>query len=490
MTQSILHRAVGLAELLDAPTFQEVCRSFVDLYRVGIKVFDAEGHRLVDEKAGSGEFCSWVFARPSGRALCIGTVNHVKGFPLPVVPGAGGIEATSCFSGARYLMMPVTFEGDVLGRVVLGPFLPAELDDVSPELREVASPEELEHARGLLLGLRRASESTLRKVAVHFSHVLEVLLFSSYRTRLTTQMHIETVTESYRELQEKSRALRESYDRLRDLDRLKSNFLATVSHELRTPLTSVIGYSEMLLSGLAGEVTPEQHDYLSTILEKGETLLNLISSLLDLSKLEASGAQLSLEPSDVPRIVRTAVSTVLPSATEKNVTIDQQVQDGLPLVSLDPNKVRQCVVNLLANAVKFTPEGGRVTIRAGFAELPPPESGPFGRAGRLEIAVADTGKGIPKSEHGRIFDSFYQVDGSSTREHGGAGLGLAIVRSYVEAHHGTVYVDSHPGEGSTFTLSFPLENSTGVPMEETPRQSRRERSEASSDAFRARAGQK
>lgn len=462
MSESILQRQLTLSDLLDLPSFNEVCKSFVDLYRIGIKVFDANGTKLVDIKIGSGDFCAYMFTRMPGKALCTETVGYIKQHPLQTRQSPAAVEHRDCFTGARYVMTPILHEGDQLGRIIFGPFVPEDLPDLAPPLAALGGTFDLDRARELMAKIRRAPETTVRKVIDHFSKVVDVIVYTSYRSTLTSQLHIESISESYRELQDKSKALKRSYDQLKELDRLKSNFLATVSHELRTPLTSVIGYSEMLLAGLAGELNGEQREYLSTILEKGESLLNLITSILDLSKIEARGVRLHMQPTELGRVIRSSVSTVAPSAQRKQIAISIEMDDALPTVVVDGDKVGQCVVNLLSNAVKFTPAGGRIAVRAGLAREAPAGTGPFGRAGHFEISVRDNGLGIAPEEQERIFDTFYQVDGSSTREYGGAGLGLSIVRSYVEAHGGTVRVSSERGQGSTFTLVFPLEAAAQV----------------------------
>jgi signal transduction histidine kinase len=282
-------------------------------------------------------------------------------------------------------------------------------------------------------------------------------VFSAHKVHVTSRLHIASVQESYRELHTKNSKLEESYRRLRELDQLKSNFLATVSHELRTPLTSIIGYSEMLSEGLAGSLTEEQLEYVRTIMDKGESLLGLITSLLDLTKIEAGKLRLQTGPFDLAETIQAAASSVHPQAIKKGLSLEVNIPQGLQRPELDQEKVRQMLVNLLGNAVKFTPKGGRITLRAGKAPRPPASS-----TGRFDspdeyfaLVVEDTGIGIASDQQERIFDTFYQVDGSSTREYGGAGLGLSIVRSYVEAHGGEVLVESEPGKGSRFTIILP-----------------------------------
>lgn len=457
---SVLQREASLVDLVDLSSFTEVCQSFVELYSIGVKVFASDGTRVVDIKTTSGEFCSYMFTRTPGKKLCTKSVNHLRTCPLE--PNRHP-QTHDCFSGLRYLVIPILHEGDVIGRAVFGPFRPETLDAPSPALQDLCDEGvfDLERTTTLLRRVRQAPERTMRRVIEQFAHIVEVLVFTSYRATLASHMHIESITESYRELKEKSKSLRDAYDRLKELDRLKSNFLATVSHELRTPLTSVIGYSEMLLAGLAGELTAEQDDYLGTILEKSESLLNLITSLLDLSKIEARGVSLRMSQTSLPALVETAISTVLPHAQRKNIRLLSDVAPSLPTVLVDPDKVQQCLVNLVSNAVKFTPEGKRIVVRARLAEDAPRNAGPFARGAHFELAVEDEGIGITEDHLSRVFDTFYQEDSSSTREYSGAGLGLSIVKSYVEAHDGSVSVVSSRGQGSTFTMTFPIR--TGTP---------------------------
>lgn len=226
-----------------------------------------------------------------------------------------------------------------------------------------------------------------------------------------------------------------------------------MSHELRTPLASIIGYSEMLAEGLAGALNPEQLLYVRTIVEKGESLLNLISSILDLSQIEAGRLRLVMGPVDLGSVIQTAVSSVAPQAQRKGVELEVRLPPlPQPRLAADADKLRQVVVNLLANAVKFTSSGGRVSVVMSEATAQHELAAPGYR-----VCVEDTGMGIREDQFENIFQSFYQVDGSSTREHGGAGLGLAIVKSLVEGHGGRVSVESEFGRGSRFTVVLPLQ---------------------------------
>jgi signal transduction histidine kinase len=462
--ESVLQKRLSLREMLDLPSFSEVAKSFVELYKVGIKVFDEKGAKLVDIKTGNGDFCGYVFSFAEGRHKCTATVGRVKDGPLTTTHGARtptglepnelrGMITLPCFTGLRYVIMPVLWEGDALGRVVFGPFTPDDLQELPPSLTGLADGLDLSTANAHLAKIRRAPEGTVGRVMIHFAQILDTLVAAGQKTFFTSQVHIEATLETNRELETQNRKLSDLYAKLKELDRLKSSFLATVSHELRTPLTSIIGYSEMLAEGLAGDLNVEQVDYVRTIMEKGESLLKLISSILDISQIEAGKVRLNFEPSEAQSVVQSAVSSVMPQAQKKGVLLEAALApiDRASLPLLDRERMRQVVTNLLANALKFTPKGGRITARVGEIAWQPELDG----AG-YRMSVEDTGVGIPEDQFEKIFQSFYQVDNTSTREYGGAGIGLAIVKSFVEGHGGKVLVESRLGQGTRFTLVLPV----------------------------------
>jgi signal transduction histidine kinase len=280
-------------------------------------------------------------------------------------------------------------------------------------------------------------------------------------------MHLASVRESYRELEHKNDKLQIAYDRLKELDRLKSNFLATVSHELRTPLTSIIGYSEMLLEGIAGDIVGEQRDFVTTIREKGDQLLGLIKGLLDLSKLESGTMSLRKAPSDVAALVRDVAQTMTPHALKKGVVVTGEIEAGLPELWADVERLRQVLLNLTENAIKFTPSGGSIRIAARLASMSTAQGGDDAglvllgaQRPAVELRVADTGIGIPEGERERVFDAFYQVDSSSTREQGGTGLGLSIVKRLVDGHDGDVRVEANLPRGTVFVVLIPIRRAT------------------------------
>jgi len=461
-TDSVLQRRLTLVDMLDPETFGDVVDSLGELYRVGIRVQDTRGRTLADVKGSNGDFCGFVNASADGRSRCAALVERVNEGPLTAAQGpqllagvsplGGQLLTVSCFTGLRYVVMPVVWDGDELGRVVFGPFLPEELSDLPPSLAEVEGVE-LARARVLAGRVRRMSEEKVGKMLAHVAQVLAALLAAGQKSYLTGQVHLETVLETQRVLETQNAQLMRLNQRLKEADRLKSSFLGTVSHELRTPLSSIIGYSEMLAEGLVGGLNPEQTQFVRTIIEKGNTLLKLISSILDMSQIEAGKVRLAFEWVDVQELVQSALTSVMPQAQRKGLQLDVRMPGGVQeRVVADREKLRQVVVNLLANAVKFTPGGGRVEVRLS-AIGPQRELGVEG----YRIEVEDTGVGIPEDQRERIFQSFYQVDDSPTREYGGAGLGLAIVKSYVEGHGGRVSLTSEVGQGSCFGVVLPLE---------------------------------
>lgn len=456
---SVLQRTFSLGELIDISSFRDVCSSYAELFRISFKVFDSAGQLLVDAKGNKGDLCSYARQFSKGKTNCTKEITAIRESAMT----ASELSSFNCFTGLRYLIAPIRHEGDLLGSVVYGPYRPQ--GESLPDMASLDEKVKQETVKRLQARTPAASDEVARRVVNHLVQVIEVILFTGYKQILTSRLHFEAVTSSYEELQRKNKQLQDSFERLKELDKLKSSFLATVSHELRTPLTSVIGYSEMLTEGLAGELNEEQMEYVQTIMEKGENLLSLIASILDFSKVESGNLRLAKKMTDVNSVVKAALSTVLPIAQKAEVHLNSELSSGLPQINMDGEKLRQALINILGNAVKFNKAGGQVKLEASTtriarkvakddlipAALTPPDE-PF-----LMIRITDTGIGIPDDKLLRVFDSFYQVDGSSTREYGGTGLGLAISSSYVRAHGGHIELESEHGKGSSFTIFIPME---------------------------------
>lgn len=270
---------------------------------------------------------------------------------------------------------------------------------------------------------------------------------------------------------------------LEEADRLKSEFLANMSHELRTPLNSIIGFSEVLLDGLRGELGPGQKQYVEQVLDSGRHLLSLINDILDLSKVEAGRMELDLEPLEIASVLRDSLSIILEKAGSRRVDLRCEPAADLGALSADARKVKQILFNLLSNAVKFTSEGGAVRLLAervsweqASRALPSGMRTPLlnvADAGFLEIVVTDTGSGIPAKSLPRLFQPFSQLESSISRTHEGTGLGLAMVRKLAELHGGGVGVQSEEGKGSSFFVWLPYgldQSSRSLPARTDSRQ--------------------
>ncbi|HEY2970512.1 MAG TPA: GAF domain-containing protein, partial [Casimicrobiaceae bacterium] len=240
----------------------------------------------------------------------------------------------------------------------------------------------------------------------------------------------------FREIQDKSRQLEVA-------NKHKSEFLANMSHELRTPLNAIIGFSEVLLERLFGELNEKQDDYLKDIHSSGRHLLTLINDILDLSKIEAGRMELEVSSFDLASALSNAMTLVRERAQRHGIALEQQVDPQLGEIAADERKFKQILVNLLSNAVKFTPDGGRIEVKARREE------------DNVVIAVHDTGIGIAAHDQAAVFEEFRQVGRDYTNKQEGTGLGLALTRKFVELHGGRIWLESEPGKGSTFTFTIP-----------------------------------
>jgi signal transduction histidine kinase len=217
-----------------------------------------------------------------------------------------------------------------------------------------------------------------------------------------------------------------------------------MSHELRTPLNAVIGFSEVLLDRMFGELNPKQDEYLQDILSSGRHLLSLINDILDLAKIEAGRMELEVTGFHLPQAIDNAITLIRERAARRAITLGVEIDPRLGEIKGDERKVKQVLVNLLSNAIKFTPEGGRVGVQAGLAD------------GFVEISVTDTGVGIAPEDHEAVFEEFRQVGSDYTKKHEGTGLGLTLSRRFVELHGGKIWVKSQLGQGATFTFTLPV----------------------------------
>ena len=299
-----------------------------------------------------------------------------------------------------------------------------------------------------------------------------VLIYYSYRLYVEKmeekQRHLEDIQKMNLDLERKVRVrtqeleilnqkLKESNAELLRANNLKSEFLANMSHELRTPLNAVIGFSELLLDPGYGPLTGDQREYVADILSSGRHLLELINDILDLSKIEAGKMRLALDEFDLPEAVEEAMMTLRVEASRKEIALEAGLDPALSSVVADRGKFKQILTNLLSNAVKFTPAGGRVGLSA-------VREGDF-----LRVSVEDTGIGIRPEDQQRIFAAFIQVDGSYARKYQGTGLGLTLVKRFVELHGGDISVSSEVGKGSRFAFRLPLRSCAPVGADDDSR---------------------
>ncbi|WP_292463064.1 PAS domain-containing protein [Methanolobus sp.] len=237
-----------------------------------------------------------------------------------------------------------------------------------------------------------------------------------------------------------------------EANRSKSEFLANMSHELRTPLSGVIGFSDILLEELSEGLSETQRKYISTINRSGSQLLHIINKILDISYIDSGRMCIRLDRLSIHSAVEHTYTSLNSLAVRKRIELRKDIDCCLTEVTADVEKFKSILYNLVENAIKFTPDGGLVTIKA----IPCGEY--------LQISVSDTGIGIPDNERERIFEPFFQVDSSASRSYGGTGLGLMLVKEYVKMHDGTIWVESEPGKGSTFTFTVPVR----APLSENP----------------------
>ena len=284
-----------------------------------------------------------------------------------------------------------------------------------------------------LIGPVRQMEARLSKIAAgDFSHPVEV-------------PNRDELGALAANLNRMSQELGQLYGQLETANRHKSQFLASMSHELRTPLNAIIGFSQVLQEQPFGELNARQQRYVQHIGGSGRHLLALINDILDLSKVEAGRMELELGSVSLCEVLENGVTMLRDRAIRRGIELNLEVDPGIACVEADERKVKQIVFNLLSNAVKFTPDGGHVDVvlHAGVGEP-------------VQISVRDTGPGIAPEDHERIFEEFVQVGRRATTPPEGTGLGLSLVKKFVELHDGRIWVDSQPGAGSTFTFTLPL----------------------------------
>ncbi|MBI5393276.1 GAF domain-containing protein [Candidatus Woesearchaeota archaeon] len=279
----------------------------------------------------------------------------------------------------------------------------------------------------------RALQVLTNQMAVALENATLVDEISNFNEKLKHEIDVAT-----KELREKNKELEK-------MDKLKSDFVSNVSHELRTPLTSIKGYTQLLFEERIGKVDEQQKHCLKIVLEESDRLTRLINDVLDLSKLEHGKIKFKLEKVQIIDLAVLVINTMMMIAHEKEITINYEFEKDLPIISASRDLIKQVFINILGNAIKFTQKGGEIFI---FIKKK--------NNNGIEVSIKDSCPGIPPESIHKIFDKFYQVDSSMTREHSGTGLGLAIAKHIINIHQGEIWVESEVGKGCVFTFTLPL----------------------------------
>jgi signal transduction histidine kinase/DNA-binding response OmpR family regulator len=274
----------------------------------------------------------------------------------------------------------------------------------------------------------------------------------------TFSLMTSKIQENIKQLEENNTTLENLNKELKELDRVKSDLLANVSHELRTPLTSIKGYTEYILEGKLGPITQKQQKGLMVVQRNLDRLAKLINALLDYSLMDAEKMVLSIKPFNLKLLSKQVVVNLGSELEKRNIRFQLDIPDDLPFIIGDKEKIYQVLENLTINAIKFTENDGKISIQAESIQT---DERPY-----VQISVSDTGVGIPEDALPRIFERFYQVDATSKRKYGGMGLGLAIARTIIEAHKGTIHVESRIGRGTTFRVTLPAVESVSLEDQE------------------------
>lgn len=306
---------------------------------------------------------------------------------------------------------------------------------------------------GQVIGVLNLSHSEPGTFDANTQRVLTIIASQAAHALVNARLFAQTqnmnrvleskVAARTRELQELNTSLLEANRQLEKANRLKSTFLASMSHELRTPLNAIIGFSGVILKGIDGPLNQRFTEDVSAIHQNAKYLLGLITNILDYSRMEVGKIEIRREPFDLKKLIAESVSTMRSLIYERDLTISASLPPDLSPVPGDPQKVKQVLQNLLSNAIKFT-EKGKISISVQALE------------DRVQVAVRDTGTGLPPQEKARIFEEFVQLGSPVNSRERGAGLGLTICKTLVEAHGGKIWVESELGAGSTFHFTLPL----------------------------------
>ncbi|MDP3278140.1 MAG: HAMP domain-containing sensor histidine kinase [Deltaproteobacteria bacterium] len=463
--QNTLQALASLDAFLDAEAVRVALRDLWPPDACALTVVREDGSTWIglDEPIGPYALCQLVDGYESTRSACESLVQ----LTLRGAIAQRNVVTEQCFTGALYVRAAIRVAETEFGRVIAGPFrapnavqLDASLTALEPAIEDAQATREF--------ALLPSLDATVARERVHVIRVLlETLCLQRFR-ELGREDRAHAVSALAEELARKNEALLSANEHLRELDRIKGNFLATISHELKTPLTSIMGYAEMLGENIGGDLSTEQRNFVRVIFDRAQQLHGMITSLIELARMDHTRSSHHFASVDIVALVREASATFAPIARKRNMELSVELEPDLPSVWGDQGYLRQVLQNLVDNALKFTPDGGRIVISLRSVEAPLPsrrvEESDDENIGSsvlnmpvpaIELSVRDSGVGIPVSERPRVFDAFYQVDAGVTRQFGGAGLGLAIVRRVVLAHRGLLEIgDPENGIGAVITITL------------------------------------
>ena len=309
----------------------------------------------------------------------------------------------------------------------------------------------------LNMALARQKEATESGEHVLLGQTLLELGYIERETldRAITQQIVElhaALQESNRTLQqrvtERTKELRNALERLTEINQIKANLISNISHELRTPLAHIKGYVELFVANQLGDLTEEQSEAMQVTLRATNRLGGLIEDLIEFSTASREGITLHLQPVSIPELIGGVIDRSTDKAKKAGVTLETNLENKLPDLQVDPERLSWAIFQLVDNGIKFTPDGGKVNVQVGIEDL------------GIHFVVSDTGIGIPEDRSREIFEPFHQLDGSPTRRYGGAGLGLALVKIIVDAHGAELSVQSQEGQGTKFEFTIPSASGT------------------------------
>ncbi|MDH4028578.1 MAG: ATP-binding protein, partial [Nitrospirota bacterium] len=413
------------------------------------------GHRL--HKLYELSFASRTSAREFANMILheLGGLLDVDGAALGIFEHNTWVGYAVTDRSGLGLTEGMTFPADeVFCKIVSDSRRPLVIKDasVSDEYRE--HPDFIKYGFSSYLGVPVFIEENMFGVLCTFSR-------SPYNYRehdlilhqlISKRLEFEFIREKY------INDIRDAMVQAESASRAKSDFLANMSHELRTPLNSIIGFSEMMFDGMTGPITEKQRDFLDTVISSGRHLLALINDILDLSKIEAGKMDLELNEFDLKRFLESCLEMFRKKIIKHNIKTGVSLEEGIGTITADERKIKQVVFNLVSNALKFTADGGSVSISARIVRNAAAPEGPAEAAGfnEIEVIVEDTGIGISEEGIKRLFRPFEQLENAYIKKYEGTGLGLALCKKIIELHGGTILVKSEPGKGSAFSFVLPV----------------------------------